>query len=138
MSPNEVLRQLRYQQEKHKNDIVPSFGLRISDMARDAANAIDGLMRRYSWVPVSERLPVKEDGYDWVLVKTRFIYKGNKPDADFGVPHVAELRNGVWYSGPHNAPMEEALGLRVVAWFDIELLSGERTKSETWESDMLF
>lgn len=122
MTPIEVVRQLRYQQEKHKDDKVPTFGLCISDMARDAANTIDDLLKRYSWVPANERLPLAPD-YDWVLVKTKFNEGG------FGVPHVAELRNGVWYCNACEGPMEETLSLKVVEWFDMELLNNYK---EMW------
>ncbi len=44
MNPREVSKELRLVQEKHKNDFTPTFGLCISDMAGDAANAIDSLI----------------------------------------------------------------------------------------------
>lgn len=44
MTPREVARELRNVQEKHKDDVTPTFGTCISDMARDAANAIEGLL----------------------------------------------------------------------------------------------
>ena len=44
MNPREVSKQLRLVQEKHKNDFTPTCGLCISDMAGDAANAIDSLI----------------------------------------------------------------------------------------------
>jgi hypothetical protein len=121
MSPIEVLRQLRYQQEKHKDDKVPTFGICISDMARDAANSIDELLRKYAWVSVTERLPLAPE-YDWVLVKTVFD-SGDSFKGSFGVPHVAELRNGVWYCDTCDEPMEEWLHIKVVAWFDMQLLN---------------
>ena len=68
------------------------------------------------WVPVTERLP-ESNKYDWVLVKTQLI-----PEGYFGSPHVAELRCGVWYCDCCEGPMEETLSLKVVAWFDMELI----------------
>ena len=44
MNPREVSKQLRLVQEKHKNDFTPTGSLCISDMAGDAANAIDSLI----------------------------------------------------------------------------------------------
>lgn len=70
----------------------------------------------FCWVPVTERLPLKP-AYDWVLVKTELL-----PEGFQGVPHVAELRNGVWYCDCCEGPMEETLALKVVAWFDMELI----------------
>lgn len=68
------------------------------------------------WIPVTERLPQKPD-YDWVLVKTKFNEGG------YGVPHIAELRNGVWYCTECDGPMEETLAVTVVAWADMQLIS---------------
>ena len=44
MTPQEVSRNLRVVQEKHKNDFTPTFNVCLSDMARDSANAIDTLL----------------------------------------------------------------------------------------------
>jgi len=41
MSPTDVSKELRIIQEKYKNMITPTFQIRISDMAKDAADAID-------------------------------------------------------------------------------------------------
>ena len=41
MTPQEVSKELRLIQEKHKDDKVFTFEPRISDMAKDAADAID-------------------------------------------------------------------------------------------------
>ena len=43
------------------------------------------------WIPVTERLPDTQE-YDWVLAQIAFI-----PGCLFGVPVVAELRDGKWY-----------------------------------------
>ena len=40
----EILRKLRATQEQHKNDKTPTFGVCISDMARDAGDAIESLL----------------------------------------------------------------------------------------------
>ena len=44
MKPQDVLRELRNVQEKHKNDFVTTFGICVSDMARDSANTIETLV----------------------------------------------------------------------------------------------
>ena len=43
MNPNEVLIELRNVQEKYKNVSTDFFQIRVSDMARDAADAIEEL-----------------------------------------------------------------------------------------------
>lgn len=116
MTPEETVRNLRYTAEKHRNDVVHTFGTRISDMATNTANTIEELLAKLTWVPITERKPERPD-YDWVLVKTVFVPEGGE-----GVPHVAELRNGVWYCDCCEGPMEETLGIKVVAWFDMQLL----------------
>ena len=40
-----VLEELRQVQEQHKNDRVSTFELRVSDMARDAADVIEYLLK---------------------------------------------------------------------------------------------
>jgi len=117
MTPEETLRELRYTAKKHENDIVHTFGTRISDMATDTARTIEDLLSIMTWISVTERLPERPQ-YDWVLVRTKFV-----PDGGYGVPHVAELRNGVWYSQDCDlGPMEEILSIEVTDWFDMQLL----------------
>ena len=74
------------------------------------------------WIPVTERLPEKGK-YDWVLVKT-IVY----PEGFSSVPHVAELRGGVWYCDCCDGPMEVVLGVKVVAWFDMEQIKYPKFK----------
>lgn len=76
------------------------------------------------WISVDERLPKKPD-YDWVLVRTLLA-----PDGNPGVPHIAELRNGVWFTDCCEGPMEKTLNLTVVAWFDMHLIEGEYTNAQ--------
>lgn len=42
------------------------------------------------WISVKDGLPNEE--YDWVLVQLKLV-----PEDAYGVPCVAELRNGDWY-----------------------------------------
>lgn len=54
--------------------------------------------------------------YDWVLVKTDF-------DGGNSLPHIAELRNGEWWSTDiEYGPLEEVLDCKVIAWADMELI----------------
>ena len=48
MTPIEVLRELRRVQEKYKNNITHTGQIIISDLAKDAADAIDQLLRTES------------------------------------------------------------------------------------------
>ena len=43
------------------------------------------------WISVKDRLPEKTE-HDWVLVQLKLV-----PEDAYGVPCVAELRNGEWY-----------------------------------------
>lgn len=65
------------------------------------------------WIPVTERLP--EFDYYEVLVQTKLI-----PEGILGSPRMAELQDGIWYCDSYVTPMEEILGIKVVAWFDIK------------------
>ena len=84
----------------------------------------NGKSQSMYWIPVTERLPEKGK-YDWVLVKTKF-----NPEGFSGVPHVAELRHGDWYCDCCEGPMEAILGLKVVAWFDMEQIKYPKFKKE--------
>jgi hypothetical protein len=66
------------------------------------------------WISTKDKLPTRENGYDWVLV----IAKMN-PENYFGVPAVAELRSGVWYFRDEDKPAEDALGIKVTHWMDL-------------------
>lgn len=63
-----------------------------------------------TWIPVSERLPEKPT-YDWVLIQCKLT-----PEDYYGVPHIGELRNGVWYSDCYIEPLEEMAGIKVTHW----------------------
>jgi len=63
-----------------------------------------------TWIPVTERLP-ESPTYDWVLVLCRM-----DPEGYYGIPHVAELRNGKWYADCCITPFEEVLGVKVTHW----------------------
>ena len=102
--------------KKHEKDVVFTGATNIHDMATDCIQTIETLQNQLMWVPVEQCLPTRPD-YDWVLVKTQFV-----PEGGLGVPHVAELRNGVWYCDCCDGPMEEILGIKVIAWFDMQLI----------------
>lgn len=65
------------------------------------------------WIPVTERLP--EHQHDWVLVACEFV-----PEGGYGVPHIAELRHGVWYADCYEVPLEDA-GCKVTHWMPMTL-----------------
>lgn len=69
------------------------------------------------WNYISETgLPPKNE-YDWVLVKTNF--DGNEDS----LPHIAELRDGKWWSARiEHGPLEEVLNCKVIAWADMQLI----------------
>ena len=55
MNKEELIRNLKYTKEKHKNDFVPTFGTNISLMCEDILNYLELEQR---WIPVSEELPL--------------------------------------------------------------------------------
>lgn len=65
------------------------------------------------WIDVNERLPEKPE-YDWVLVRIEFV-----PEGGCGIPHVAELRHGVWYSNAYETPLEETASVKVTHWMPL-------------------
>lgn len=65
------------------------------------------------WIPVTERLPEKPT-YDWVLVQVKL-----EPGDYYGVPHIAELRNGTWYSDAYETTLEETAGVKVTHWMPL-------------------
>lgn len=73
--------------------------------------------KKHEWIPVTdrERLPKRPD-YDWVLVRVKM-----NPEGWYGVPHIAELRNGVWYGMGYNedVPLEEYCSVTVTDWMPL-------------------
>ena len=66
-----------------------------------------------NWIDVQERLPERPE-HDWVLVQTKMT-----PEGWYGVPHVAELRSGVWYTQCLDKPMEYELAIEVTHWMSL-------------------
>lgn len=62
------------------------------------------------WIDVNFKLP---EGHDWVLVACKL-----DPEGWYGVPHIAELRNGVWYADCFEVPLENA-GVKVTHWMPL-------------------
>lgn len=65
------------------------------------------------WISVKDRLPEKSK-YDWVLVQIKMI-----PEGWYGLPHIAELRNGVWFAQCVDNPMEKELSVEVTHWMPL-------------------
>jgi len=66
------------------------------------------------WISVKQELPSREK-YDWVLVQVKTV-----PEGWYGVPHVAELRNGVWFAQClDDKPMENELSVEVTHWMPL-------------------
>ena len=58
MTREEIIKNLKYTMEKHKNDNVSTFGTNISVMCKDI---LDYLEQESRWIPVSEMVPTKEE-----------------------------------------------------------------------------
>ena len=82
------------------------------------------LNQQMQWISVSERLP-ERPLYDWVLVATKLV-----PENWYGVPRIAELRNGVWYSNSYNAPFESTCGIVVTHWMPLPKLPNDGDNNE--------
>ena len=67
-----------------------------------------------TWISVDDHLPDK-DKYDWVLVQTWI----DDVMGYFGVPHVAELRDGKWYDTEADGDMESAYMIKVTHWMPL-------------------
>lgn len=61
------------------------------------------------WISVTDRLPERPE-YDWVLVRIEYKEGGT------GIPHIAELVNGVWQRAGGDGDMEETLAVKVTHW----------------------
>lgn len=66
-----------------------------------------------TWISVDDHLPDK-DKYDWVLVQTWI----DDVKGYFGVPHVAELRDGKWYAQKPE-DIESAYMIKVTHWMPL-------------------
>ena len=75
---------------------------------------------KLKWISVNDRLP-ELPVYDWVLVQAKLM-----PENWYGVPHIAELRNGVWYSDGYNTPLEETCGIVVTHWMPLPEPPGDK------------
>lgn len=60
MTREEIIRNLKYTMEKHKNDTVSTFDTNISVMCKDILDYLEQ-ESKMRWIPVSERLPKDEE-----------------------------------------------------------------------------
>ena len=77
------------------------------------SSPLTGTTATSSWISVEERLPEYPE-HDWVLVQIKLI-----PEGWYGVPHIAELRRGVWFSSSCDGPLEETCGVKVTHWQEL-------------------
>ena len=73
---------------------------------------LDNQVSSSKWISVKDRLP-EHPGYDWVLVQAKM-----NPEDYYGVPHIAELRNGTWYD-EDDLPLEEFRSVIVTHWMPL-------------------
>ena len=90
----------------------PNTAWSVDDIRRrkNARTIITALQAYQPWVSVKDRLPEKPQ-YDWVLVHITL-----SPDGFVGLPHVAELRRGKWFSTEYDLPIEQVLQGTVTHW----------------------
>lgn len=62
------------------------------------------------WISVKDHLP---NNHEWVLVACRDVLIG-----DFGIPHIAELRTGIWWADCYVVPLNNA-GVEVTHWMPL-------------------
>ena len=62
MTKEEIIRNLKYTMEKHKNDTVSTFDTNILVMCKDILDYLEQ-ESKMKWIPVSERLPKIADVY---------------------------------------------------------------------------
>jgi hypothetical protein len=87
------------------DELIPSV------MADKIDSLVEKAKERYAngWISVNDRLPDKTK-YDWVLISGEFLEGG------YFVPHVAELRDGVWYASEYERPFEDLCAVKVTHW----------------------
>lgn len=116
MDTERMIRELRVEAERHKNDRIGFGEVNLTLMCTEVADHMEELYNKTKWHPINgpEDLP-PEDQYDWVLVRTKMI-----PEDRYGIPHIAELRRGKWWAADcEEGPMEERLGLKVIDWMPL-------------------
>lgn len=108
-------------------------GMRIIEKVKEKFEFLEEKYKNdvYQWIPVSEKKP---NEYQWVLVKTSF-----EPDCAIQLPHMAELRKGVWYTDCFDGPLEETLDIKVIAWFEPDLIVDDdptrKSNMEKWAEE---
>lgn len=106
---NEVL---DYRERKRSQAMLETIREEV-DNAERMWNAWDEFHKRKSrWVNVDDRLPTPDE-YDWVLVNVKF-----DEDGTYGVPHIAEYRNGEWWGYFDDVTLKE-LGETVTHWMPL-------------------
>ena len=71
------------------------------------------MINQADWISVNDKLP-EAPKYDWVLAQTKLV-----PENVYGVPVVAELRNGAWYCRGIDGPLEYEYGVEITHWMPL-------------------
>ena len=99
-------------------EVITVVGCRHENVCKKLVGKLTTHVEK-EWIPVTERLPEKPE-YDWVLVQVKMI-----PENYYGVPHIAELRDGKWYSDCYATPLEETAGVKVTHWQPLPAIPDE-------------
>ena len=97
----------------HKAEYLIQNGVTIMECGMDCKNCWKTKLVNpmQEWVSVDERLPEKQ--HDWVLTACKLV-----PEGYYGVPHIAELRNGKWWADGGDFPLIE-IGVEVTHWMPL-------------------
>ena len=109
MTKEEIIRNLKYTMEKHKNDTVSTFDTNISAMCKDILDYLEQEPKT-EWIPVSERLPRIADVYR----VTRY-YPNNVMNPVYLVDACCFDGFDTWYDD-NRINHERAYADNVIAW----------------------
>lgn len=109
MNKEELIRNLKYEMKKHKNDFVPTFATNIYLMCKDILNYLEQEQR---WIPVKERLP-EVTGY-YLIQYSRKVCHDEKAVAFYSVEEKESDPDYDWEFKPQCGEYEE-----VLAWMPL-------------------
>ena len=114
MDYDQITLELKNVINKEKGKVYSTCETRVIDMARDCLkfieeNTCNQLRSPFEWVDVEIRLP---DPGSWVIAAVRFL-----PEDGYGVPIIAQLQDGVWYSRESGyMPIELFQAIKITHW----------------------